>query len=125
MAREKSWLTRAVVASRGALAESAFDAADVGDELLLTQHRRQAVEPFEDREDGPAQKDEVGLRGGRERIVGSDGDGFAAQRGVELVGARIPSRNGAGKSVGAQGESEGGAEEAGAEDGNSRDGQAV
>ncbi len=122
VAGKKSGLAGAVVFVTGMVTDSALDAADVGDELMVAENGREAVEPFEDGEDGAAEEDEVGFSGGGEGIVGDHGDGFAAERGVELVGIRVPAGDGAGEAVGAQGEADGGSDEAGAEDGDALDG---
>ena len=82
MAGKKSRLIGCVVFVTGTVTNSAFDAANVGDKLVLTQNAREAVEPFEDGEDGTAEEDEIGFGGRGERVVGDHGDGFATERGV-------------------------------------------
>ena len=62
VAGQESGLAGGVVFVTGTGTNRAFDAADVGDELMFTQNGRETVEPFEDGEDGAAEQDEIGFR---------------------------------------------------------------
>ena len=53
VAGEKSGLAGRVVFGMGAGTDCAFDAADIGDELVFTEDGSEPVEPLEDGEDGP------------------------------------------------------------------------
>ena len=70
VAGEESRLAGRVVFVTGTGTHCAFDAADVGDKLVFAEERGEAVEPFEDGEDGTAEEDDVCFRSSGEWIVG-------------------------------------------------------
>ena len=121
MTGEEARLAGRVVFVTSTGTNCALDAADVGDELVFSQNGGEAVEPFKNGEHRATEKDDVGLRGGGERVVGDDGDGFAAKRDVELIGVGVPACDGALESMRAHRETDGGSDEAGAEDGDALD----